>query len=389
MKRQPANFPLLYWEVLRRYLEPGRKTALGSAAGLGNKALAAGLLTLDLAKLHESILVMDLLPAYPAEKRTELIKQAGMFFAAAIAPENPDSIALEASHLKETIETLSDRTVELAAANQLLSLEIIRRKEIESSLRKSELDCLEVLEKSNHLREQMRELSRRILSAQEDERKKISRELHDVIAQELMGINVRLATLKTAAGNNAKDLNRNIAHTQKMVTKSANIVHQLARELRPTSLDDLGLIPSLHSFMKDFTSRTGVRTHLTAFAGLDKLNSAMRTVLYRVAQEALCNVGRHAHASRADVIIRRQSMSVRMEVTDDGKSFDAHAEMAARGNKHLGLLGMRERVEMIAGVFQIESAPGKGTTIITQIPVTKATVRAWDHETPENKLKIP
>lgn len=390
MKRRPIHFPLLYKEALRAHLEQGRKAGLESAQGLGSQALAAGMLTLDLAKLHEKTLVMDLLPGYPAAKRTAVIRQAGSFFAAAIAPiKETNGTAKEAARLKKIIQTLSDRTVELAAANQQLSQEIVRRKQVEGSLQKSERHNLKSLEKSNVLKEQLRGLSRQILSAQEEERKKISRELHDVIAQALMGINVRLATLKSETGIHSKGLDRNIALTQKMVTKSANIVHQFARELRPTALDDLGLIPALHSFMKNFTTRTGVRTHLTAFAGVEKLNAAQRTVLYRVAQEALTNVARHARASRVEVTIRKEGKSVYMEVSDDGKSFQVQPVLLARGSKRLGLLGMRERVEMVGGSFQIESVPGMGTKIIALIPVTKATGRKWELEAIEIKPETP
>lgn len=386
MKRNTNHFPHLYKEALRAHLEEGRKAGLESAVGLGNQALTAGMLTLDLARLHEKTLVMELLPSFPASKQAALIKQAGMFFAAAIAPiqENKNTTK-EAARLKKVIQTLSDRTVELAASNQQLSKEIVHRKQVEASLKTSERHYLSSLEKSNLLKEQLRGLSRQILTAQEEERKKISRELHDVIAQALMGINVRLAALKAEAGINSKGLDRNIARTQRMVTKSANIVHQFARELRPTALDDLGLIPALHSFMKSFTTRTGVRSHLTAFAGVEKLNAAQRTVLYRVAQEALTNVARHARASRVEVTIRKEGKSVHMEVIDDGKSFHVHPVLLARGSKRLGLLGMRERIEMVGGSFQIESVPGKGTTIIAIIPVTKATGRKWEMDAVEIK----
>ena len=157
-----------------------------------------------------------------------------------------------------------------------------------------------MLEQSDRLQEQLRQLSRQILSAQEDERKKISRELHDVIAQTLTGINVRLAALKKEAAINTKGLDRNIARTQRLVEKSVNIVHQFARELRPAVLDDLGLIPALHSFVKLFSKRTRIHVHLKVFAGVEQLDIAKRTVLFRVAQEALTNVSRHAHASRVE-----------------------------------------------------------------------------------------
>src|SRR5204862_2793637 len=138
-----------------------------------------------------------------------------------------------------------------------------------------------------------------ILSAQEDERKKISRELHDVIAQTLTSINVRLSTLKRAAATDTKDLERNIVRTQRLVEHSVNIVHQFARELRPSVLDDLGLIPALHTFMKSFRQQTGIRVTLSSFAAVEETNGDKRIVLYRVAQEALNNVARHSEATRA------------------------------------------------------------------------------------------
>jgi signal transduction histidine kinase len=249
-----------------------------------------------------------------------------------------------------------------------LSLEITQRKAAEEALQKSERHYSQLLEKSERLQEQLRRLSRQILSAQEEERKEISRELHDVIAQTLTGINVRLAALKKEAAVNTKGLDRNIARTQRLVEKSVNIVHQFARELRPAVLDDLGLIPALHSYMKSFTTRTGVRTHLTAFTEIEQLDTAKRTVLYRIAQESLTNVARHAKASRADVSIQKIPAGICMKVKDDGKSFQVEEMLHGKGTKRLGLLGMRERVEMIGGTFCIESAVGQGTTVQVELP---------------------
>ena len=217
----------------------------------------------------------------------------------------------------------------------------------------------------------MRQSSRQVLSAQEEERKEISRELHDIVAQTLTGINVRLAALKQAASLNTKDLDQNIARTQRLIEDSVNIVHRFARELRPAVLDDLGLIPALHSFMTSFTERTGVHTRLTAFAAVEQTHMARRTVLFRVAQEALTNVARHAQASRVDVSIKKLTDCTCMTIADDGQSFQVQRIMLTRGSKRLGLLGMRERLEMVGGRFEVESAPGKGTTITAQIPFGK------------------
>jgi len=377
MKRKLRTLSRRYQAALRTHLKQGRQASLESARGLGSQALAAGLQTLDLAKLHEQTLVSDVLMNCPAGKRAALIKQAGIFFAVAITPiEKTHPSAREATaHLKKFIETLSQRTVELAASNLELSLEIVQREAAEAALRKSERHYSQLLEQSDRLQEQLRRLSRQILSAQEDERKKISRELHDVIAQTLTGINVRLATLKREAAINTKGLDRNIARTQRLVEHSVNIVHQFARELRPAVLDDLGLIPALHSFMKNFTARTGVRTRLTAFAGVEQLDTAKRTVLYRVAQEAMTNVARHAKASRVEVSIQKLPDGICMRVKDDGRSFRVERVMHSRSRKHLGLLGMRERLEMIGGRLGIESVAGSGTAIEAKIPFPNGGVR--------------
>jgi signal transduction histidine kinase len=218
------------------------------------------------------------------------------------------------------------------------------------------------------MQEQLRHLSRQILQAQEEERKRISRELHDVIAQTLTGISIRLTALKTGVAVNAKGLQKKIASTQRLVEESVRIVHQFARELRPSVLDDLGLIPALHSFVKTFADRTRLRIRLRIFAGVEQLDAAQRTVLYRVAQEALTNVARHAHATQVEMCIEKTAGSTHMWIRDDGRSFPVDQTLRSRKNNRLGLLGMRERVEMVGGSFGVESAPGKGTTIEVQIP---------------------
>jgi signal transduction histidine kinase len=373
MNQKLLNFSRRYRVALQTHLKQGRHAGLEPARGLGDDALAAGLQTLDLAKLHEQILITEVLPRCPAGKRSTLIKQAGIFFAVAITPiEKTHRSARDAAvQLKKFIETLSQRTVELAASNLELSLEIAQRKVAEAALRKSEDHYSQLLRQSDRLQEQLRRLSRQILSAQEDERKRISRELHDVIAQTLTGINIRLATLKKEAAVNTNGLDRNIARTQRMVEKSVNIVHEFARELRPAVLDDLGLIPALHSFVKLFSKRTRIHVHLKAFAGVEELDSNQRTILYRVAQEALTNVSRHAQARRVEVSIQKLADGFCMRVIDDGKSFQVDRVLNAKGRKRLGLLGMRERLEMVGGRFQVESVAGKGTTVTAHIPLGK------------------
>jgi signal transduction histidine kinase len=263
--------------------------------------------------------------------------------------------------------------LEVAILKRRLRKEKARRVAAEAALKESELQHNKSLAQARRLEEQMRHLSHQILTVQEEERKRISRELHDEIVQTLTGINVQLANLKAAATINAKGLQRKIASTQRLVEKSVEIVHRFARDLRPTLLDDLGLIPALHSFMKDFTRRTGIRIHLTAFTSdrSDELDSAKRTAFYRLAQEALTNVARHAHASYVKVTVLKLARTITMEVADNGKGFETDRVLITKANNRLGVLGMRERVQMVGGHFTLESTPGTGTTIRAQIPVGK------------------
>jgi signal transduction histidine kinase len=260
----------------------------------------------------------------------------------------------------------------LAASNRKLEQEIVRRQAVEQSLRKSEQHQSRLLAQSRQMEEQLRQLSRQVLKAQEEERKRISRELHDVLAQTLVGINVRLANLKQDGATDTKGLHRTIARTQRLVEHSVSIVHRFARELRPTALDDLGLIPALHAFLKGFREETGLRVSLCAFAAVEKVSDDKRTVLYRVAQEALANVARHAQASRVDVAIQKVDGSVRMRIRDNGKGFLEARVRSARKRKRLGLLGMRERLEMVGGSFAVRSTPDRGTTVQVQIPLDQA-----------------
>ncbi len=249
------------------------------------------------------------------------------------------------------------------------ALAVADRRGVEKALRISTRRHNLLLKEAIHMQEHLKHLSRRVLSAQEEERRQISRELHDEIGQLLTGVTVRLATLKMEAAVNTKGLEKKIANTQRLLEKTMRIVHRFARELRPPILDDLGLIPALHAFMRQFTKRTRIPIRFSAFAAVEQLHSDKRTVLYRVGQESLTNVAKHAQASRVSVDIRKIEGDVRLEIHDDGKSFQVERVLSGGRVTHLGLLGMRERVEMVGGAFSVDSSPGKGTTIRAQIPM--------------------
>jgi signal transduction histidine kinase len=375
MARKLNGLAQRYVAALRKHLKQGPQPvpARGPAQNLGRRAMALGLETLDLARFHEQALITLMLPGYSSSIREAMVRRAGKFFAEAITPIEKTHRAAQEDNdqLVQLNQALNQRSVELIASNRQLQQEILQRKSVEVSLRKSEQHYSRLLEQSRHMQEQLRLLSRQLLSAQEEERKMISRELHDEIAQTLTGINIQLATLKVEAAFNVKGLQKKITRTQRMVEKSVDIVHRFARELRPTVLDDLGLIPALHSYMKGFTRRTGIHIHFTTFSSsrIEQLNNATRTVFYRVAQEALTNVARHAQASRVEVNFEKLPNAICLKIKDNGKSFQAQRVMHSKRNTRLGLIGMRERLEMVGGSFSVESTPGRGTTVRAQIPL--------------------
>ena len=266
-----------------------------------------------------------------------------------------------AEHAGQLETMVGVRTAQLTATNRRLETSV-------AIVTQTREEYRSLLQESQFMQKKLRHLARQILTAQEDERRHISRELHDEVVQTLVGINVELTALGAAANLGARPLKTKIARTQRLVEKSVNAVHQFARELRPAVLDDLGLIPALHAYMKIAAARMKVKINLTAFGGVEAMDSAHRTVLYRVVQEALTNVGRHAQASLVDMSITKINGAVRLEVRDNGKSFQVLQTLSAKTNKRLGLLGMRERVEMVGGTVVIESAPGRGTTVRAEIP---------------------
>ena len=370
MKPEWKELPQLYKAALQTYLTAGPSPRKKPAHALGRRARALGLEILDLARIHEKVVEMLVPVDEAASSRDPLIGRAGLFFSEVILIiEKTNRGEREAElHLSKIVQTLSQRTLEQSGSVNLLQQEINLRKGVEESLRVSEQTTKVLLEESVLMQEDLRNLTRQLLSAQEEERRKISRELHDVIAQTLTGIVLHLASLKAVSIADTRVLRKKITSTQRIVEKSVDTVHRFARELRPSVLDDFGLIPALEAFIKGFAADTGIRVSLTVFAGIEQHDINKRTALYRIAQEALTNVARHAKASHAAVCIQQQASGIHMEITDNGCGFAVEGQASVRKHNRLGMLGMRERIEMIGGVFCVDSAPGGPTTIRVEIP---------------------
>jgi two-component system sensor histidine kinase DegS len=361
-----------YLTALRTHLGGKAANHANRAQSLGRSALAGGLVTLDLAIMHEQA-VVALASSYDfAHARNGVLKRAGVFFTQALLPlEQAQQATRETNRqLQQHNETLRRHTAALASGNRRLEREIARRKAGEVTIRQGREHYQALFRESQIMQKKLRLLTRQIISAQEEERKEISRELHDEVVQTLVGINVELAALTKGTSAGLHKLRAKIARTQRLVANSVNAVHRFARELRPAVLDDLGLIPALHVFCKGLAARKKLKIQLTAFRGVEALGGAERTVLFRVAQEALNNVVRHARASAVTISISRMPATVRMEIADNGKSFPVGQTLLPRNNKRLGLVGMRERIEMVGGHLTIKSAPGHGTTVCAEIPFT-------------------
>ena len=361
-----------YLAALRAHLEEGPETSLASAAELGREALRMDLATPDLALVHEEALVALMPSEQTPGDGDGTIRQAGRFFRQALAPFAEASSATHQADAAAKQPKTRASTADLSARKRRLLRETAKRKAAESTLKEKRRQYDKLLTESKIMQKELRHLSHEVLRAQEEERRKISRELHDEISQILTGINVRLAALKIESTANAANIGEKIADTQRLVEKSVATVHRFARELRPAMLDDLGLIPALTAHLREVRKRTGLQIHLTASknATIEAVDTLKRTVLYRISQEALKNVAKHAQASLVNVSVQIDSDYICLEVADDGKSFSVPSVLAAKHRRRLGLVGMRERAEMVGGTFGVESEPGKGTTVRARIPLS-------------------
>jgi signal transduction histidine kinase len=215
-------------------------------------------------------------------------------------------------------------------------------------------------------RAELKQLSARLVEAQENERRSIARELHDEVGQALTGVRVELANLSRKIRNKEVDgLDIKVDEIKEMLEASAGVVRNMALLLRPSMLDDLGLVPALQWQAREVSKRTGVRVKVAAEEVSEDLPEEHKTCIYRIVQEALHNCAQHSEASMVRVTVRQEARRILLAVQDDGKGFDAQQE---RG---MGLLGMQERVSHLGGTFSVESLPGRGAIVCIVLPLAK------------------
>jgi signal transduction histidine kinase len=256
------------------------------------------------------------------------------------------SLQRERDQLEERVR---ERTTELSETNRALQAEVAQRERAEAA---------------------HREVLRRLAAAEETERGRISRELHDRLGQDLTALKLGLQ----AVGKHRPcppALRRSVSNLKELTDRLMRDMHRLAWELRPAVLDDFGLELALRRYADEWATLSGVPVDFhSQGVTAQRLAPQLETTLYRITREALTNVFRHAKATRVSVLVERRADRVSLIVEDDGQGFDAEGTLGAPATQgKLGLLGMSERATLAGGSLEIESNPGAGTTVFVRIPL--------------------
>lgn len=363
----PQSLPVTYQVALLEHVAQPCKATLRQAMALGRAAMDGGLGIPDVISFHHLALVEVVAVEFQPEIPARLGPALDSFLMEVLSPfwvaqGGPDS------GRRHRLGTRVRHDEALALRNAELEEEIAEHRKIEAAMQESKDHYLQLYQNARAMEESLRELSAQVLSAQEDERKRISRELHDEIGQALTAINVTIAMLKRQVVSDPA-FQRNVADAEQLLERTMETVHCFARELRPAMLDHLGLQSAMRAHVLAFTRQTGIRTELVPHPHLARLDERRGEVLFRVAQEALNNVFKHAGATAARIAFTSTGDFLHMEIGDNGCAFNVEERLGAKRNGCLGLLGMQERVRLVSGTFSIESAAGNGTRIRVGVPI--------------------
>ena len=259
------------------------------------------------------------------------------------------------------------RTHELAAVNQALLTEIKEHMETEQSLRTSDAVFRASQHELQQSRADLRALAGQLLTAQEADRRRISRDLHDDINQRLAMLSMDLRRMEKDSSNSPGPLRDGIRRVSESLTAVSDDVRRMAYRFHPSILDDLGLLKAVRRLVNEFSDRTGIQSSYVVKEPVGTLPPEMSICVYRVIQECLSNISRHAQASQVEIELICENDGVSLSVRDNGVGFDTvHGDQKS---EHLGLLSMRERVRMAKGIFELKSVPMHGTQIRVDIPL--------------------
>jgi signal transduction histidine kinase len=277
-----------------------------------------------------------------------------------IAAINAQELTAGDRRLSQMFENLRDRLLIVFAVTLLLGV-MQAAVSIRQTLR-LERAAAQHLEDVTRARTELKELSARLVEAQESERKAISRELHDAVGQSLSAVLFELRNLSAALPVDLS-LRAHVETTRRLVETSVGMVRNMALLLRPSMLDDLGLVPALEWQARDVSKRTGILVNVAADELPEDLPDGHKTCIFRVVQEALNNIAKHAEAQTVRISLRKQAGELLLAVQDDGRGFRAGEQ------KGLGLIGINERVENLRGSVRLESEPGRGALLEIRLPL--------------------
>jgi PAS domain S-box-containing protein len=258
-----------------------------------------------------------------------------------------------ANFSKELEKRVDERTAELLTANRLMKKMLDEGKRAEETIRKS--------------RERLRNLSQRLQSLLEEERTRISREIHDELGQALTAMKLDLSLIRRSlVSDGLAEQSEKVHEIERTVTRIIRTVRKISTEMRPGILDELGVAAAIEWMAKDFQNRTGIGCKVTIQA-MDRISDTVRaTTIFRIVQEALTNIMRHAAASQVNVSLEKKDDSLIVEVRDNGIGI---MEGRIIDSKSLGLIGIRERVLLLGGKAEISGKPGEGTLVKVILPI--------------------
>jgi signal transduction histidine kinase len=359
--------PLTYHAALCEHLERPTKATLLTAFALGKAAFDGNLEIFDLISIHHQTLAEGVMPDGSSLVQARFVPGLESFLMEAIAPFRMAS-GINSGGKERMPSMRSEHVDALVLRNARLEEEIEEHQRTEVLMREAKDHYFQLYQSARTMEGNLRALSAQVLAAQENERKRISRELYDEIGQALIAVKVTIAMLKMRAASDPA-FQRKVSDAEQLLAGTMETVQRFARELRPAMLDHLGLQSALRAHILVFASQTGIRTELVPHPVLARLDERREEVLFRVVQEALSNVFKHAGATTAKIEFTSTENALQMEIGDDGCAFNVDDHLKGDAANRLGLIGMQERVRHVNGSFAIESNLGSGTLVRVKIPL--------------------
>lgn len=327
ISKAAQNLAEKYARALQDYLDESGETALQDAYELGRQAMKSGLGIMDIASAYHAALAAILSRSHTSEENVRLARKAKIFFT-----ESLSSFEMAQRGFQETIVKLHDLN--------------------------------ETLEQQH---EQLRALSAHLESLREQERTRLAREIHDELGQALTGLKMDLAWLQRNLSEYPAAVLKKLTSMSHLIDLTGQAVQRISSELRTGILDDLGLHNAIEWQMQEFQARTGISCKLTSKIAEDLvLARGHSTAVFRIFQETLINVARHAYATRVKVLLKKENSNLVLQVRDNGRGI-TDSEIA--DSKSFGIMGMRERTYLFHGDMQIYGRSGQGTTITVRIPL--------------------